>query len=42
MLGLIIHARNSVIVANVDVCLVPFIEELLQMLWQGVKAFDSF
>ncbi len=41
MLVLIIPNKESIIVANVDVYLEPFIEKL-QLLWQGVKSFDSF
>ncbi len=38
---LIILGKESVTFSNMDVYLEPLIEEL-QMLWQGVKTFDSF
>jgi hypothetical protein len=40
MLGLIIHGKELVTFATMDMYLEPLIEEL-QMLWKGVKAFDS-
>jgi hypothetical protein len=41
MLALIILGKELITTTNVDVYLEPFIEEL-QLLWQGVKAYDSF
>jgi len=41
MLVLIIPSKESLTITNVDVYLQPLIEEL-QLLWQGVKTFDSF
>ncbi len=40
MLGLIIHGKESVTFATMDMYLEPLIEEL-QMSWKGVKVFDS-
>jgi hypothetical protein len=41
MLALIILGKELITTTNVDVYLEPFIKEL-QLLWQGVKAYDSF
>ncbi len=39
MLGLIIHGKELVTFATMNVYLEPFIEKL--QMWKGVKAFDS-
>ncbi len=39
--GILIIFGKEVTSSNIDAYLEPFIEKL-QMLWQGVKTFDSF